>query len=79
MSGFSCAKREVYNNLSLDPIGFKINMELIFKAKKKGYRVCEVPIYFEQRKEGVTTTSTFNQWEAFKIIKFILELRFGLR
>ena len=76
MSGFSCTKREIYEQLDLDPIGFKINMEMIHKAKKNGYKIGEVPIIFEERKEGKPTSTPT---EAFRIIKFIFELKIGLR
>jgi len=36
MSGFSCVKKEVYEKVKLNPIGFKINMELVYKAQKMG-------------------------------------------
>jgi len=79
MSGFSCTKKEIYEKIKLDPIGFKINMELVYKAKKMGYKIGEVPIIFEKRKCGVTTTRTFNRGEIFKIIRFIFELKLGIR
>jgi dolichol-phosphate mannosyltransferase len=76
MSGFSAIKRKVFDNLKIDPIGYKINMEIIYKAKKKGYKVCEVPIKFKPRKKGKSKAS-FK--EPFRILRYIFELRFGLR
>ncbi len=52
MSGFSAIKKEVYDNLRLRPLGYKINLEIMYKAKKKGYKICEVPIIFLGRSNG---------------------------
>jgi len=76
MSGFSAIKKEVFDNLKLNPIGYKINMETIYKAKKKGYKFCEVPIKFESRKKG---KSKANLGQAFTILRHIFELKLGLR
>ncbi len=46
MSGFCVAHRAVYNAVKLKPIGYKVNLELIYKAKLKGFTVTEVPITF---------------------------------
>ncbi|MEM5879456.1 MAG: glycosyltransferase, partial [Candidatus Aenigmatarchaeota archaeon] len=48
MSGFSAVRRKVYEKIKLDPIGFKINTELLFKAKKFGFKTSEIPIVFEE-------------------------------
>ncbi|NCS71026.1 MAG: glycosyltransferase [Candidatus Aenigmarchaeota archaeon] len=76
MSGFAAIKREVYDNLRINPLGFKINLEIMYKAKKKGYKIYEVPIVFEKRKAGKPKSSAS---EAFRIIRYIFELKFGLR
>jgi dolichol-phosphate mannosyltransferase len=76
MSGFAAVKREVYEKIKLNPLGFKINTELLYKAKKFGFTAAEVPIIFEERKLG-KSKGTFK--EGLRIFKFILELKFGLR
>ncbi len=76
MSGFSAVRRNVYDNVKLNPLGFKINMELVHKAKKKGHSVKEVPIKFISRQEG-KSTSTFG--EAFRILRYIVDLKMGWR
>jgi dolichol-phosphate mannosyltransferase len=76
MSGFAAVKREVYEKVRLNPIGFKINTELLFKAKKFGFRTTEVPIIFEERKFG---KSKGNVKEGLRTLKYVLELRFGWR
>lgn len=81
MSGFSAVKREVFNNLTINPIGYKINMEIIFKGMKKGYKVGEVPINFHPRRAGKSKAglSTGGLKESFRILRYIFELKTGLR
>jgi len=74
MSGFVAVRREVYEKIKLDPIGFKINTELFYKAKKFGFKTVEVPIIFEKRKFGKSKATLE---EGLKILKFILKLRLG--
>ncbi|MEM5836141.1 MAG: glycosyltransferase [candidate division WOR-3 bacterium] len=76
MSGFSAVRREVYEKIKLDPLGFKINTELLFKAKKSGFKTSEIPIVFEKRKEG---KSKGNLREGIKTLRFILELKLECR
>ncbi len=74
MSGFAAFKKEVLENLRLKPLGYKIVMEIVFKAKN--CKICEVPIVFEKRRAGKGKTAIA---EAFRLLRYILELRFGLR
>lgn len=76
MSGFSAVKRKVYDSLKLRPLGYKINMEIMFKTKKKRFKVCEVPIVFLERKAGKPKSGVR---EAFRILRYIFELKLGLR
>jgi dolichol-phosphate mannosyltransferase len=76
MSGFAAVRREVYEKVKLNPIGFKINTELLYKAKKFGFKTTEVPIIFEERKFG---KSKGTLKEGLKTLKYILELRFRWR
>ncbi|MCS7106373.1 MAG: glycosyltransferase [Candidatus Aenigmarchaeota archaeon] len=76
MSGFAAIRREVFNKVKLNPRGFKINTEILYKTKKFGLKVAEVPIIFEQRKLG---KSKGTLKEGIRTLRFILELKFGLR
>jgi dolichol-phosphate mannosyltransferase len=76
MSGFAAVRREVYEKVKLNPIGFKINTELLYKAKKFGFKATEVPIIFEERKFGKSKRTLK---EGLKTLKYILELRFRWR
>jgi dolichol-phosphate mannosyltransferase len=81
MSGFIAVKRHVYENLYFNPIGYKINTEIMFKSKKKNYKICEVPIIFHKRKAGKTKAgiSSLGLKEGLNIIRYVFELRLGLR
>jgi dolichol-phosphate mannosyltransferase len=71
MSGFIVAKREVFEQLNLKPLGYKFGLELIVKSKGK-FRVAEYPVVFEKRKMGLSKTG-FGQ--AIKTLTFIIKLR----
>lgn len=60
-AGFVCYRREVLENLELDKIQFKgyaFQIEMKFKAYKKGYRIEEVPIVFVNRVLGTSKMSS---------------------
>lgn len=76
MSGFIAAKKEVYNSLNLNPLGYKINMEIMFKGKNGGYKICETPIIFKKRETGKSKTSIQT---ALETLRYIFELKLGLR
>jgi len=73
MSGFIVARRCVYQNLKLDPIGYKINMEIVYKGKRNGFIVHEVPIAFHKRKTGKSKSGIK---EGLRTLFFILKLKF---
>jgi dolichol-phosphate mannosyltransferase len=74
MSGFAVIKRKVYNSLQLNPIGFKINLEILYKGKKFGFKTIEVPILFHKRKVGGSKAKIK---EAFRTVMFIFKLKLG--
>ena len=54
-SGFKCFRREVIEAIDLDKVksnGYAFQIEMTFKAWKKGYKICEIPIIFIDRTEG---------------------------
>ncbi|MDI6825944.1 MAG: glycosyltransferase [Candidatus Aenigmarchaeota archaeon] len=81
MSGFAVIKRNVYEKLKLNPIGFKINTEILYKGKKLGFKTTEVPIMFRKRKAGKTKVgvSFSGLKEGFRILRYVFELKLGLR
>jgi dolichol-phosphate mannosyltransferase len=54
-SGFKCFRREVLASLPLDRVrsnGYAFQIEMNFRAWRKGFRLMEVPIVFTDRVEG---------------------------
>jgi dolichol-phosphate mannosyltransferase len=76
MSGFAAIKRNVYETLQLNPIGYKINMEILYKGKFFDFKETEVPIFFHKRKAG-KSKAKIN--EALRILIFIFKLKFGIQ
>jgi dolichol-phosphate mannosyltransferase len=56
MTGFFMIKREVIQNINLNPKGFKILLEIIIKGKYK--KIKEIPINFINRVEGKSKAGT---------------------
>lgn len=67
-AGFKCYKRKVLETIELDQVrfmGYAFQIEMKYRALKKGFRVVEVPITFVDRMEGVSKMSTRIFKEAF--------------
>jgi dolichol-phosphate mannosyltransferase len=59
-AGFKCYRRAVLESFDLDSIksnGYSFQIETNFMAWKHGFRICEVPIVFTDRREGVSKMS----------------------
>lgn len=59
-AGFKCYRRKVLASLDLDAIhsnGYAFQIETNFLAWKKGFRICEIPIIFVDRRVGVSKMS----------------------
>jgi len=66
-SGYKCFKRNVLESIDLDKVrsnGYAFQIEMIFLAWKKGFRVCELPIIFVDRRSGVSKMSRRIVYEA---------------
>jgi dolichol-phosphate mannosyltransferase len=53
--GFKCFRREVLQSIDLDKVrsnGYAFQLEMSFRAWKKGFRLVELPIVFTDRIEG---------------------------
>jgi len=53
--GFKCFRREVLERIDLDAVhsrGYAFQIELTYRALRKGFRVVEVPIVFADRTHG---------------------------
>ncbi len=75
MSGFAAIKRNVYESLNLNPLGYKINMEILYKGRKQGFKSTEVPIIFHKRIAGKSKAGIV---EGFRTLIFILKLKLGI-
>jgi dolichol-phosphate mannosyltransferase len=67
-AGFICYKRKVLETIDLDAIkfmGYAFQIEMKYRAYKKGFKIIEVPITFVDRVEGVSKMSTKIFKEAF--------------
>ena len=59
-AGFKCFRREVLQALDLDAVrssGYAFQIEMNFRAWKKGFRLVEIPIVFVDRTEGESKMS----------------------
>lgn len=67
-AGFKCYKRKVLETIELDKIkfmGYAFQIEMKYRAAKKGFKIVEVPIKFTDRVLGVSKMSTKIFKEAF--------------
>ena len=58
--GFKCFRRIVLEQIDLDAVqsdGYSFQIEMTFKAWKKGFRICEIPIIFVDRLAGSSKMS----------------------
>lgn len=80
-SGFKCFRREVLESFDLDAIhsnGYSFQIEMSFKAWKKGFRLTEIPITFVDRVQGASKMSKKIVYEAvFMVWKLRLKSIFG--
>ena len=59
--GFKCWRRETLEGIDLDGIhsnGYVFQIEMTYRAVKKGYRVEELPIIFYERNMGRSKMNT---------------------
>jgi dolichol-phosphate mannosyltransferase len=76
-AGFKCYKRKVLEAIELDEIkfmGYAFQIEMKYRAYKKGFKLVEVPILFTDRVLGVSKMSTRIFKEAFV---GVVQMRFG--
>lgn len=80
-AGFVCYRRKLLEGIGLDDVKFKgyaFQIEMKFRAWKRGYKITEVPIIFTDRTEGHSKMSKGIFWEAiFGIIQMKISSWFG--
>ncbi len=76
-SGYRCYRRKVLENLDLDSIrsnGYAFQIEMVYRAYKKSFKIAEIPIIFYERNSGSSKMTK-------KIIReaaiMVWRLRFG--
>lgn len=75
--GYKCFRIKVLQTLNLtavSSIGYNFQIEMTYLANKKGFRICEIPILFTERKTGV---SKFNIGIMLESFWKVILLRFG--
>ena len=73
-AGFRSYRREVLEAIDLDHVfsnGYSFLVEMLYKCQRKGFRVGEAPIIFEDRRQG---TSKVSRQEIFRAIYTIFRL-----
>jgi len=79
--GFKCFRREVLEAIDFEKVksnGYAFQIELSFKAWKKGFKIKEIPIIFVDRFAGESKLSKEIMWEAvFLVWKLRLLSMFG--
>jgi dolichol-phosphate mannosyltransferase len=73
-SGLMAIRRSLLESLTLDPIGWKIVLEVVVKAQ--GARVREVPIVFTDREHGESKQSLGVLWEYARHLGRLYAFRF---
>ncbi len=73
MSGFIIIRKIVFQKTQPNPIGFKINLEVVYHATRLGFKGAEVPITFRPRSQGKSKAGLH---EAIRTAAYILALRF---
>src|ERR1700747_3733558 len=76
-AGFKCYRRKVLETIELDRIrfmGYAFQIEMKYRAFKKGFKIVEVPIKFTDRVLGVSKMSTKIFKEAFL---GVIQMRFS--
>jgi dolichol-phosphate mannosyltransferase len=59
-SGFKCFRKEILQSINFDHIesdGYSFQIEINFICWQKGFRICEVPIDFKERRAGISKMS----------------------
>ena len=79
--GFKCYRRAVLETIPLDDIksnGYSFQIEMTHQAWRRGFKIAEVPIVFEERRSGQSKMNTGIVGEALWLVWKIL-IRNGFR
>ncbi len=82
-SGFKCYRRELLQHLDFDSIhsnGYSFQIETVYEAWRRGFKVVEIPITFDERQSGQSKMSAHIVREALWIVwKLAARYRFRRR
>lgn len=76
-SGFRCYVRSVLESVDLNKIksnGYAFQIEMVYKAYKKGFKITEIPIIFYERNSGSSKMNKKIVWEA---VIMVWRLKYG--
>ncbi|MBS4036025.1 MAG: polyprenol monophosphomannose synthase [Ignavibacterium sp.] len=80
--GFKCFRKKVLEGIDLNKVqsnGYSFQIEMTFKAYKKGFKIKEIPIVFMDRVKGTSKMSKKIVYEAvFMVWKLRLRSIFGI-
>ncbi len=76
-SGYRCYTRNLLEHIGLDEVvsqGYSFQIEMVYRARRLGFRIVEVPIRFEDRVAGASKVS---RSEVRRALVTVLRLRLG--
>ena len=73
-SGFKAWKADAIRDINIQENGFAYEIEIVLKAKRKGYRIKEVPVSYRRRRAGKTKLNFMYGITiiAFRVIKLLI-------
>ncbi len=81
-SGYRAYKSNVLRKIDLNSIksnGYAFQLEILFKTKKEGFKIMEIPIIFTERRRGSSKLSKIEIVRFFTLcLKFALERNFAV-
>jgi len=72
--GFMAIRRKVFHSLNINGKSGDYSFELLYKAKKRGFRMIEVPFVYEYRKKGNSKTSIIEYGVRYMLSAFLLRI-----
>ncbi|MFA5147269.1 MAG: polyprenol monophosphomannose synthase [Candidatus Omnitrophota bacterium] len=78
-AGFKCYRAEALRSIDLNKKflnGYGFQVQMLYELERKGFKLCEVPIYFTERRKGASKMSLNIVVEAFF---YLLLMRLGIK
>lgn len=73
-AGFRCYKTELLRKIDLSKVaanGYSFQIEMAWRSKKQGAKICEVPIRFIDREDGVSKMDSKIAMEAVRLVPWL--------